>query len=148
MLLALLPAAGCVSPHRTVVTDVDPAGGWKEAALRFVNDDTLGRYDLRFVVRYDRTLGGRILDWDVTFESPDSLSFTERFAFRPEPARGPVSLLCDTAVCYRRDVVLRRRGDYALIVRPRTSVAGVHAVGIDLAAAESSVGGADPPSAE
>ena len=35
LLLALLPAAGCLSPHRSAVADVDPLG-WREAAeVRF-----------------------------------------------------------------------------------------------------------------
>ena len=37
LLLALLPAAGCLSPHRSAVADVDPLG-WREAAeVRFPN---------------------------------------------------------------------------------------------------------------
>ena len=41
LLLALLPAAGCLSPHRSAVADVDPLG-WREAAeVRFPNADSL-----------------------------------------------------------------------------------------------------------
>lgn len=53
LLLALLPAAGCLSPHRSAVADVDPLG-WREAAeVRFPNADTLAVCDLWLVVRYD-----------------------------------------------------------------------------------------------
>ena len=58
LLLALLPAAGCLSPHRSAVADVDPLG-WREAAeVRFPNADTLAVCDLWLVVRYDAAFAG------------------------------------------------------------------------------------------
>lgn len=58
LLLALLPAAGCLSQHRSAVADVDPLG-WREAAeVRFPNADTLAVCDLWLVVRYDAAFAG------------------------------------------------------------------------------------------
>ena len=60
LLLALLPAAGCLSPHRSAVADVDPLG-WREAAeVRFPNADTLAVCDLWLVVRYDAAFAGAV----------------------------------------------------------------------------------------
>ena len=66
LLLALLPAAGCLSPHRSAVADVDPLG-WREAAeVRFPNADTLAVCDLWLVVRYDAAFAGGPVDLEVT----------------------------------------------------------------------------------
>ena len=70
LLLALLPAAGCLSPHRSAVADVDPLG-WREAAeVRFPNADTLAVCDLWLVVRYDAAFAGGPVDLEVTTVSP------------------------------------------------------------------------------
>ena len=82
LLLALLPAAGCLSPHRSAVADVDPLG-WREAAeVRFPNADTLAVCDLWLVVRYDAAFAGGPVDLEVTTVAPDSLRATEPFAGR------------------------------------------------------------------
>lgn len=76
LLLALLPAAGCLSPHRSAVADVDPLG-WREAAeVRFPNADTLAVCDLWLVVRYDAAFAGGPVDLEVTTVAPDSLRAT------------------------------------------------------------------------
>lgn len=130
LLLALLPAAGCLSPHRSAVVDVDPLG-WDDAAeVRFANADTLAPYDLRLVVRYDAAFAGDPVELEVTTEAPDSLRLTERFTLRLVPTRGPSPLLRDTAVLYRRRVVLRRAGEYRMTIRPDEPVRGIEAVGI------------------
>ena len=72
LLLALLPAAGCLSQHRSAVADVDPLG-WREAAeVRFPNADTLAVCDLWLVVRYDAAFAGGPVDLEVTTVAPDS----------------------------------------------------------------------------
>lgn len=56
-------AAGCLSPHRSAVADVDPLG-WREAAeVRFPNADTLAVCDLWLVVRYDAAFAGGRSIW-------------------------------------------------------------------------------------
>ena len=118
LLLALLPAAGCLSPHRSAVADVDPLG-WREAAeVRFPNADTLAVCDLWLVVRYDAAFAGGPVDLEVTTVAPDS--------------RGPSPLLCDTAVLYRRRAVLRCAGDYRMTIRPCRPVRGIEAVGVTI----------------
>ena len=78
LLLALLPAAGCLSPHRSAVADVDPLG-WREAAeVRFPNADTLAVCDLWLVVRYDAAFAGGPVDLEVTTVAPDSLRAPSR----------------------------------------------------------------------
>lgn len=85
LLLALLPAAGCLSPHRSAVADVDPLG-WREAAeVRFPNADTLAVCDLWLVVRYDAAFAGGPVDLEVTTVAPDSLRATEPFTLRLAP---------------------------------------------------------------
>ena len=111
LLLALLPAAGCLSPHRSAVADVDPLG-WREAAeVRFPNADTLAVCDLWLVVRYDAAFAGGPVDLEVTTVAP---------------------LLCDTAVLYRRRAVLRCAGDYRMTIRPCRPVRGIEAVGVTI----------------
>lgn len=88
LLLALLPAAGCLSPHRSAVADVDPLG-WREAAeVRFPNADTLAVCDLWLVVRYDAAFAGGPVDLEVTTVAPDSLRATEPFTLRLAPRAG------------------------------------------------------------
>ena len=88
LLLALLPAAGCLSQHRSAVADVDPLG-WREAAeVRFPNADTLAVCDLWLVVRYDAAFAGGPVDLEVTTVAPDSLRATEPFTLRLAPSRG------------------------------------------------------------
>jgi len=132
LLLALLPAAGCLSPHRSAVADVDPRG-WSEAAeVRIANSDTLAVCDLWFVVRYDAAFAGDPFDVDVTTVAPDSLRLTERLALRLAPVHGSSPLMRDTAVLYRRRAVLRREGDYRIAIRPCRRVRGIEAVGISV----------------
>lgn len=129
-LLALLPAAGCLSPHRSAVTDVDPLG-WSDAAeVRFANADTLAACDLWLVVRYDAAFAGGPVELEVTTVAPDSLCVTEPFTLRLAAGRGPSPLLRDTAVLYRGRAVLRREGDYRMTIRPEEPVRGIEAVGI------------------
>ena len=93
LLLALLPAAGCLSPHRSAVADVDPLG-WREAAeVRFPNADTLAVCDLWLVVRYDAAFAGGPVDLEVTTVAPVSLRATEPFTLRLALSRGPSPLL-------------------------------------------------------
>ena len=114
LLLALLPAAGCLSPHRSAVADVDPLG------------------DLWLVVRYDAAFAGGPVDLEVTTVAPDSLRATEPFTLRLALSRGPSPLLCDTAVLYRRRAVLRCAGDYRMTIRPCRPVRGIEAVGVTI----------------
>lgn len=116
LLLALLPAAGCLSPHRSAVADVDP----------------LAVCDLWLVVRYDAAFAGGPVDLEVTTVAPDSLRATEPFTLRLAPSRGPSPLLCDTAVLYRRRAVLRCAGDYRMTIRPCRPVRGIEAVGVTI----------------
>ena len=126
LLLALLPAAGCLSQHRSAVADVDPLG-WREAAeVRFPNADTLAVCDLWLVVRYDAAFAGGPVDLEVTTVAPDSLRATEPFTLRLAPSRGP------SAVLYRRRAVLRCAGDYRMTIRPCRPVRGIEAVGVTI----------------
>lgn len=131
LLLALLPAAGCLSPHRSAVADVDPLG-WREAAeVRFPNADTLAVCDLWLVVRYDAAFAGGRSIWKRRPSRPirsarRSLSRCARPLARPSP------LLCDTAVLYRRRAVLRCAGDYRMTIRPCRPVRGIEAVGVTI----------------
>ena len=103
LLLALLPAAGCLSQHRSAVADVDPLG-WREAAeVRFPNADTLAVCDLWLVVRYDAAFAGGPVDLEVTTVAPDSLRAT-----------------------------LRCAGDYRMTIRPCRPVRGIEAVGVTI----------------
>ena len=116
LLLALLPAAGCLSPHRSAVADVDPLG-WREAAeVRFPNADTLAVCDLWLVVRYDAAFAGGPVDLEVTTVAPDSLRATEPFTLR----------------LARRRAVLRCAGDYRMTIRPCRPVRGIEAVGVTI----------------
>ena len=132
LLLALLPAAGCFSPHRSAVADVDPSG-WRDGVeVRLANADTLAACDLWLVVRYDAAFAGDPVDLEVTTVAPDSLRLTETFTLRLTPSRSPSPLLRDTAVLYRRRAVLRREGDYRITIRPCCPVRGIEAVGITI----------------
>lgn len=132
LLLALLPAAGCLSPHRSAVADVDPRE-WSEAVeVRIANSDTLTACDLWFVVRCDAAYAGGPLEVEVTTVAPDSLRLTERFTAQLARPHGPSPLMRDTAVLYRRQAVLRREGDYRIAIRPCRPVRGIEAVGISV----------------
>ena len=103
LLLALLPAAGCLSQHRSAVADVDPLG-WREAAeVRFPNADTLAVCDLWLVVRYDAAFAGGPVDLEVTTVAPDSLRATEPFTLRLAAVRygGALPAACGAALCGR-----------------------------------------------
>lgn len=127
---------GCMSPHRTVVADVDPTG-WEDAVtLRFANADTLSLCDLRLVVRYDGAFEATSVDLELTTLAPDSLQCTEPFALHVVPRSAPAPLLRDTAVLYRRGVVLKRCGDYTLTIRPLEPVRGIEAIGLDIVESE------------
>ena len=123
LLLALLPAAGCLSPHRSAVADVDPLG-WREAAeVRFPNADTLAVCDLWLVVRYDAAFAGGPVDLEVTTVAPDSLRATEPFTLRLALSRGPSPLLCDTAVLYRNEEMLGAAVEASDVPRERLFLA-------------------------
>jgi len=132
LLLALLPAAGCLSPHRSAVADVDPLG-WREAAeVRFPNADTLAVCDLWLVVRYDAAVRGR---------AGRSGSDDRRARFAPRDgafhaaARPLARAVADAvryAVLYRRRAVLRCAGDYRMTIRPCRPVRGIEAVGVTI----------------
>jgi hypothetical protein len=129
MMLLLI---GCISPHRVTVVDVD-ADLWNtEAQLRFDNEDTLGLYDLYFVIRRDATFTDDAVDWQVSYLSPDTLRYSERVTFVMPPTSHRAGFYIDTAVCYRQRIQLQRCGSYQVTIRPIHPLRGVHAVGVDL----------------
>lgn len=128
--------SGCLSPHRTVVADVDPTGWAEPVTVRFANTDTLSACDLRLVVRYDGAFASSAVDLELTTLAPDSLRCTERFTLQVAARHAPAPLMRDTAVLYRRNAVLNRRGEYALTIRPLEPVRGIEAVGLDIVESE------------
>ena len=128
--------SGCLSPHRTVVADVDPTGWAEPVMVRFANTDTLSACDLLLVVRYDGAFASSAVDLELTTLAPDSLRCTERFTLQVAARHAPAPLMRDTAVLYRRNAVLNRRGEYALTIRPLEPVRGIEAVGLDIVESE------------
>ena len=128
--------AGCLSPHRTVVADVDPTGWTEPVTVRFTNADTLSACDLRLVVRYDGAFDVPAVDLELITVAPDSIRCSERFTLQVVRRPAPAPLLRDTVVPYRRNAVLDRCAEYSLTIRPLESVRGIEAVGLDIVESE------------
>ena len=124
--------AGCLSPHRSVMTDTRPTGWGKEVEIAFDNEDTVSRQDLCIVLRYNEQFRGDSLRLTVCTITPDTICYEEPFTlFVPRRAH-PAPLRDEISVTYRRNVVLSKAGEYRMTFTPMTRVSGVEAIGINL----------------
>ena len=130
---AALLAAGCMSPHGAVATDVISASWSDPAPLTLANADTT---TLRDVNLFLRAPVGVALYWRSVRRgppTPDSLQHEEPFVMVIPPAHTPAAISREADIPYRRRVLFDRTGDYHLTITPCRPVEGVEAVGIHIA---------------
>lgn len=133
---AALLAAGCVSPHYSVATDVD-AAAWREpATLLIANTDTTTLRDLSLFLRCNDRMPQDTLTVKIALITPDSLRCEEDFVVVVPVSRAPAALARETVVPYRRRVCFSRTGDYRMTITPRHAVKGVEAIGIHIVKSE------------
>lgn len=125
-------AAGCVTPHRSAVCDVDPFA-WSEAAeIAYANADTLTRYDAALFLRCNGRFTEDTLTVRVATLTPDSLRFVECVCLHIPDTEHPAALVREAVIPYRQRVCLAREGVYRFSVTPLRTVRGVEAAGIHL----------------
>lgn len=113
-----------------MIVDVN-AGMWDDkATLTLVNNDTAAMRDLDLILHVNDNFDAEEIQLDIKVLTPDSLRYTERVAL-PVAARRPKDgQRHDIAIPYRRNVVFRRTGKYAVEITPVEGVSGVEAAGI------------------
>ncbi len=127
-----LSAAGCLSPHRSVVTST-PIGQWEGAVgLTFHNPDTLTPRDILVFVRYNELFDRDSLRLIVRTTRPDSLSFEESFLLSVPHGRRAAALHNEVLVPYRHRAILSQVGEYHMAFSPTQPVLGIEAIGIDI----------------
>ena len=118
---AALLAAGCMSPHGAVATDVNSASWSDPAPLTLANADTTTLRDVNL-----------FLTVRIRMRTPDSLQHEEPFVMVIPPAHTPAAISREADIPYRRRVRFNRTGDYHLTITPCRPVEGVEAVGIHI----------------
>ena len=125
-------AAGCVSPHGAVATDVNSASWRDSAPVTLANADTTTLRDIALFLRCNDRFAEDTLTVRIATVTPDSLRFGEWFLLVIPHPKGPAALMREAAIPYRRRIRLTQHGDYRCSVTPVRPVRGVEAVGVDL----------------
>ena len=120
---AALLAGGCVSPHQSAATDVDPFRWERGAEIRLPNADTVSLRDAEVFLRCNDRFAEDTLTLRIATIAPDSLRFEEPF-------------LLEVAVPYRIRIRFTQSGDYRCILTPTRPVRGVEAVGVNIEKSE------------
>lgn len=134
--LAALLSAGCISPHHSAATDVDPHR-WTQGAEILVSDaDTVTLHDAALFLRCNDRFDEDTLTVRIAVTSPDSLRCEEHFRMVIPRPKGPAALMREAVIPYRRRICFARSGDYRFTVTPLRPVRGVEAMGINLTKSE------------
>ena len=129
---AALLAAGCMSPHGAVATDVNSASWSDPAPLTLANADTTTLRDVNLFLRCNDRFAEDSLTVRIRMRTPDSLQHEEPFVMVIPPAHTPAAISREADIPYRRRVRFDRTGDYHLTITPCRPVEGVEAVGIHI----------------
>ncbi len=73
--------AGCSTPYRSVVADVEARMWCDPVELILPNVDTLNEFDWQLFVRSDDRIAADTFTLRIAVETPDSLRFEEPFSF-------------------------------------------------------------------
>ena len=129
---AALLAAGCMSPHGAIATDVNSASWSDPAPLPLANADTTTLRDVNHFLRCTARFAEDSLTVRIRVRTPDSLQHEEPFVMVIPPAHTPAAISREADIPYRRRVRFDRTGDYHLTITPCRPVEGVEAVGIHI----------------
>lgn len=129
---AVFLAAGCVSPHGSVATDVSSASWSDPAPITLANADTTTLRDIALFLRCNDRFAEDTLTVRIRVRTPDSLQHEEPFMLVIPPAHTPAAISREADISYRRRVLFGRTGDYHLTITPCRPVEGVEAVGIHI----------------
>ncbi|MEG0808342.1 MAG: hypothetical protein RR410_08330 [Alistipes sp.] len=130
--IVALFATSCVSPHASVVTDVNPDGWTDRATMTYCNADTTSLCDMNLFLRCDDSFAEDTLTVRFAICTPDSLRFEEPFRLVLPHTNSPAALRREVVVTYRHRVRLLRAGNYYITITPVRPVQGVEAVGVTL----------------
>jgi hypothetical protein len=117
-----------MSPHDSVVTDVNPAGWDTPAKIVYINTDTLATREAALLVRYDNDArAGKVI---IEAHSPAGAAACDTVAVTPTPNDASNNLQ-EARLPFRAGVVLGQAGEYLFIITPLAEMRGVWSVGID-----------------
>lgn len=133
---AALLAGGCISPHQSAATDVDPFRWERGAEIRLPNADTITLRDAEVFLRCNDRFAEDTLTLRIATIAPDSLRFEEPFRLVIPRGESPAPLMREVAVPYRIRIRFTQSGDYRCILTPTRPVRGVEAVGINIKKSE------------
>lgn len=125
-------AGGCVSPHQSAATDVDPFRWETGAEILLPNADTVTLRDAEVFLRCNDRFSEDTLTLRIATVTPDSLRFEEPFLLVIPRAGNPAALMREIVVPYRRRIRFAQSGDYRCILTPVRPLRGIEAVGINL----------------
>ncbi|MFI3281087.1 MAG: hypothetical protein R3Y44_03825 [Rikenellaceae bacterium] len=129
-LLAALLAVGC-STHVDLaeLTEVDPAGWFSPAEIRFEVADTVSRAQMQLIVRYDNIISADSVELLVSTTTPDGVMWCEPFTvYTPH---GDHSILLIESL-YRDKIRWSQMGTYTISLHPQQLYRGVSAVGVNI----------------
>ncbi len=131
LIVALLQLFGCGGESKRLaeVVEVDRAGWSTPAELRLEVDDTLSRFDLRVLLRYDSYISADSVELIIHTQAPDGVMWSEHFTLVAPPSEGAVAFF---EAPYRKNIRWRQMGDYKISLHPQHLYRGVSAVGINL----------------
>ena len=133
---AALLGGGCISPHQSAATDVDPFRWEQGAEIRLPNADTVTLRDAEVFLRCNDRFAEDTLTLRIATVTPDSLRFEEAFQLIIPRAESPAALMREVVIPYRRRILFAQSGDYRCILTPTRPVRGIEAVGINLTKSE------------
>ena len=122
---AALLAAGCMSPHGAIATDVNSASWSDPAPLTLANADTTTLRDVNLFLRCNDRFAEDSLTVHIRVRTPDSLQHEEPFVMVIPPAHTPAAISREADIPYRRRVLFDRTGDYHLTITPCRPVEGI-----------------------
>lgn len=133
---AALLAGGCISPHQSAATDVDPFRWERGAEIILPNADTVTLRDAEVFLRCNDRFAEDTLTLRIATVTPDSLRFEELFRLVVPRGESPAPLMREATVPYRIRIRFAQQGDYRCILTPTRPVRGVEAVGINIEKSE------------
>lgn len=133
---AALLAGGCISPHQSAATDVDPFRWERGAEIRLPNADTVTLRDAEVFLRCNDRFAEDTLTLRIATIAPDSLRFEEPFRLVIPRGESPAPLMREVARTLPHPHPVHTERRLPLHPHADTSVRGVEAVGINIEKSE------------
>ena len=131
-MILMVVMVGCVTPHRSVVVDIDPQY-WGTAEISEIkNSDTTSLVDINIFMRFRRDIISDTIPLNIKTTAPDSAIYSEDFTIYPTDPQTIEQRDNMALIPYRRRCQLSQVGIYRFSLRPYKAVVGAECIGITI----------------